>query len=86
MMTQIQEYSDFTLIRYKIKRILNFSSRMNSSLKFYFVFLKCLIRTIQEVTNIRQRLALSLQDDSVKIPINLHVDDASMVTSKVGFL
>ena len=34
---------------------------------------------------IRQRLSDSFQDDSVKVPINLHVDDASMVTSKVGF-
>ena len=38
---------------------------------------------MQEWTRLKSRLPLSLVDNSVKIPLNMHLDDASMVSSKM---
>ena len=38
---------------------------------------------MQEWTRLKSRLPISLVDNSVKIPLNMHLDDASMVSSKM---
>ena len=42
------------------------------------------MKMIQELNKIQQRLPGSLEDNSVKVALNVHVDDASMVNTKVG--
>ena len=37
----------------------------------------------QDWTRMKSRLSISLADSSVKIPINIHTDDASMVSTKM---
>ena len=39
---------------------------------------------MQEINKIQQRLPGSLEDNTVKVAMNIHVDDASMVNTKVG--
>ena len=38
---------------------------------------------LQEWSRLEARLTISLADSSVKVPLNLHLDDSSMVASKM---
>lgn len=51
--------------------------KLNSSNNLNYLF------EHQQLNSFTRRLEESLDDSSVKVPINIHCDDASMVTSKM---